>query len=519
MVPLYKIFNISKRRNNLAETTRERWSSRTAFLFAAIGSAIGLGNVWRFPYMAYDNGGGAFLVAWMIGLLVLGIPWLIMEFGMGKMFQKGAPGAFAGIGRKWEWLGWWPVWVAFLIVAYYTVIMAWALRYAISSFTMQWGTGEAAAQSTGDFFYGTILNLSSGPTNFGGMEWLTLGMLALIWVVLFIIMFKGANVIGKVAIYTVAIPWVLLIVLLVRGLTLPGAMEGLNYYLNPDWSALLTGDIWFAAFSQVAFTLSVGMAGMYAYGSFLAKKADVNNNAMITGFANNATSFLAGFAVFSTLGFLASSLSVAVPEVAGSGLGLAFITFPSAISMMPAANGFIGALFFLTLFFLGIDSAFFLAHGGVIAPLRDKFGGKLWKWTAGVSAVGFIAGAIFCTQAGLYWLDMVDRAVSFYGLLLTGALSCIVVGWFWKPQILRENLNATSDVKIGAWWDWIIKLVVPIALFFVMIYGGFMNDIPNAYEGYQVGPFNGSHILWLILGVGLIISFALQMVRTRGEEA
>jgi len=500
----------------LAEVTRERWTSRTTFLFAAIGSAIGLGNVWRFPYLAYDNGGGAFLVAWIIGLLILGIPWLIMEFGMGRMFQKGAPGVFAGVGKKWEWLGWWPSYVAFLIVAYYAVVIAWALRYAVSSFTMEWGTGEAAAGTTADFFFSNILNISSGPTDFGGIVWLTLAMLAIVWAVLFLIMFKGAGVIGKVAVYTVIIPWVLLIALLVRGLTLPGAVEGLNYYLNPDWSALLTGDIWFAAFSQIAFTLSVGMAGMYAYGSFVAKKADINNNAMITGFANNATSFLAGFAVFSTLGFLATSLSVAVPDVAGSGLGLAFITYPAAISMMPAAN-IIGVLFFLTLFFLGIDSAFFLAHGGVIAPLRDKFGGGLAKWTAGFCVVAFLVGVVFTTQAGLYWLDMIDRAVSFYGLLITGALSCIVIGWFWKPKTLRDHVNATSDIKIGAWWDWVIKLVLPIALIFVVIYGGFMNDIPEAYEGYEVGFLNGSHVLWIVLVVGLILSFILQKVKTRGE--
>ena len=500
----------------MAEATRERWTSRTTFLFAAIGSAIGLGNVWRFPYLAYDNGGGAFLVAWIIGLLVLGIPWLIMEFGMGRMFQKGAPGVFAGVGKKWEWLGWWPSYVAFLIVAYYAVVIAWALRYALSSVTMEWGTGQAAAGGTGDFFFGNILNISSGPTDFGGIVWLTLAMLAIIWIVLFIIMYKGAGVIGRVAVWTVIIPWILLLALLVRGLTLPGAVDGLNYYLNPDWSALLTGKIWFAAFSQIAFTLSVGMAGMYAYGSFVAKKGDINNNAMITGFANNATSFLAGFAVFSTVGFLMNSLSIPVEQVSSSGLGLAFITYPAAISMMPAAN-IVGILFFLCLFFLGLDSAFFLAHGGVIAPLKDKFGGSLVKWTAGVCVAAFLLGVVFTTQAGLYWLDIVDRAVSFYGLLLTGAFSCIVIGWFWKPKILRDHVNATSDVKIGAWWDWIIKLVLPVALFFVVIYGGFMTDIPNAYEGYQVGPFNGSHLLWIILGFGLVLSLILQMVKTRGE--
>ena len=188
------------------EAKRERWGSRTMFLFAAIGSAIGLGNIWRFPYMAYEYGGGAFLIAWIIGLVVMGIPWLMMEFGMGRYFQKGSPGVFEGVGKKWEWVGWWPVFVAFLIVTYYTVIIAWSLRYAISSFTMAWGTGQAAAEGTAGYFYNSVLQLSSGPTELGAQVWLIVGLLALVWVVMFFIMYKGAGVIGKVALWTVSIP-------------------------------------------------------------------------------------------------------------------------------------------------------------------------------------------------------------------------------------------------------------------------------------------------------------------------
>ncbi len=500
------------------EVKRERWGSRSLFIMAAIGSAIGLGNVWRFPYMTYEYGGGAFLFAWIIGLIILGIPWLMMEFGMGKYFQKGAPGVFAGIGKKWEWAGWWPVFVAFLIVAYYTVIMAWSLRYAIGSITMAWGTGQEAAESTTGYFYDTILQISSGPTDFGPQVWLTLALLAVIWIIMFFIMFKGARVIGKVVVWTVAIPWVLLVILFIRGITLPGAVDGLNYYLSTDFSVLTDGGVWFAAFSQVAFSLSVGMAGMYAYGSFMAKKSDVNNNAAITTFADSATAFFAGFAVFSVVGFLMHALSVSATDVAASGLGLAFITFPAAISMMPALNGLIGLVFFFCLFFLGLDSAFFLAHGGVAAPLRDKFGWSLKKSTLVVCIAGFLLGILFTSQAGLYWLDIVDRAVSFYGLLITGIISCILVGWVFGAKKLREYLNETSDFKFGAWWDWVIKLVIPIAMTFVVIYGGFMEDISEAYGGYQIGPFNGSHILWLILGITLILSFALGRMKTKGPK-
>ncbi len=502
----------------MAEVTRERWTSRPMFLFAAIGSAIGLGNVWRFPALTYEYGGGAFLIPWIIGLIVLGIPWMMMEFGMGRYFQRGAPGIFEGISKKWEWLGWWPVFVAFLIVTYYTVVIAWALRYVISSVTVAWGMGEAGAAGAGDYFFGSVLQLSDGPSVLGAPVWLILGLLALIWVILFFIMFRGARVIGRVAVWTVTIPWALLIILLIRGLTLPGAIDGLNYYLTPDFAAMANPDLWFAAFSQIAFTLSLGMAGMFAYGSFVAKKADVTNNAFITSFANCATSFFAGFAVFSTVGFIMQALGVPVGDVSVSGLGLVFVSYPVAISMMPAAPVLIGILFFLALFFLGIDSAFFLAYGGVISPLMDKFGWSRVKATVIVCVSAFLIGIVYTTGGGLYWLDIVDRAVAFYGLLITGALACLVIGWGFGARKLREHLNETSDIKIGAWFDWLIKVIVPVGLLFVVIWGGFRNDLFAAYEGYQVGVLNGSHIIWIILGVTLILSLVLNAIKTKGPK-
>jgi NSS family neurotransmitter:Na+ symporter len=499
----------------MVEVTRERWASRYYFLFAAIGSAIGLGNVWRFPYLTYKYGGGAFLIPWIIGLIVMGIPWMMMEFGMGRYFQRSAPGIFEGIGKKWEWLGWWPVYVAFLIVTYYTVVMAWSLRYAVSAASVAWGTGGAGAAGAGSYFFETVLNLSSGPSVLGAPVWSIVGWLLFTWVAIFFIVFKGAEVIGRVAVWTVSIPWALLVVLLIRGLTLPGAVDGLNYYLTPDFAALSNPDLWFGAFSQIAFTLSLGMAGMFAYGSFIAKKADVTNNAFITSFSNCATSFFAGFAVFSTVGFIMQALSVPVEEVSTSGLGLAFVTYPVAISMMPAANALVGVLFFLCLFFLGIDSAFFLAYGGVISPVMDKFGLSRIKATAIICVIAFIVGILFTTSGGLYWLDIVDRTVSFYGLLITGALACIVVGWVFGAERLREHINETSDIKVGVWFNWLLKVIVPAGLLFVVIYGGFMNDIPAPYGGY---PLWAASMIWVILIVTLGLSFWLQAVKTRGPK-
>ena len=499
----------------MAEVTRERWTGRAPFIFAAIGSAIGLGNVWRFPYMTYEYGGGTFLIPYIIGLIVMGIPWMMMEFGMGRLFQRSAPGAFEGIGKKWEWLGWWPVWVAFLIVTYYTVIIAWSLRYAISSATVEWGMGQAGAEGAGDFFFGTVLQLSDGPTALGPPVWLILGLLAFVWLVIFLIMFRGARIIGKVSVVLVIVPWILLVVLFIRGITLPGALAGLNFYLSPDFAVLGNVDVWFAAFSQIAFTLSLGMAGMVAYGSFIARKADVNNNAIITSFSDAATAFFAGFAVFSTVGFIMQAMNIPIGDVSASGLGLAFVTYPVAVSMMPGGNALVGILFFLCLFSLGTTSAYFLAYGGVAVPLMDKFGWSRIKATLTVTIVAFLVGVLYTTQGGLYWLDMVDRAVCFYGLLITGALACLVIGWVYGPRKLREHSNETSDIKIGAWWDWLIRLVVPGGLIFVVVVGGFMKDAKEQYSGYEIGALGGSDIIWIILGVTLIFSILLSFIKTK----
>ena len=494
---------------------RERWGKRSYFIFAALGSAIGLGNLWRFPSLAYSNGGGAFLIAWMVGLLVMGIPWMIMEYGMGKHFQSGAPGVYAGIGKKWEWLGWWPVWCAFGIVTYYTVVMAWTLRFVGASATMAWGVGQAGVEGAQSFFWNDILQLSGGPGELGTPIPALVLALVVVWVIIFLVIFKGTKVIGPVSQYVMIVAWIFLGILVIRGVTLAGAGQGLNYYLSTDLSKLASGEVWFAAFSQIAFTLSLGMAGMYAYGSFISKKGDVTNNAYITSFGNCATSFLAGFAVFSIVGFLMKSLSVPVGEVSASSVGLAFVTWPTAISMLPGMNSFFGVIFFICLFFLGLTSAYFLAYGGVIAPLMDKFGWSRTKTSLGVCIVAFAVGIVFTTNGGLYWgADLLDRAVAFYGLLLTGAIGCLVVGWKFPVSRLRNYVNETSDFKIGAWFDWMIKVVVPVGLLFVVIYGGFIKDIGESYGGY---PRWASSFIWVVLVVTLILSFVLAKLKTKGS--
>ncbi|BDC35962.1 MAG: sodium-dependent transporter [Candidatus Methanoliparum thermophilum] len=448
------------------DSERERWTSRSAFIFAAIGSAIGLGNLWRFSAMCYNYGQGTFLILYMIGLIVLGIPWFLTELGMGHVMQRGAPGSFSKIGKKWEWAGWWPVFLSFFLSTYYVMIMSWAVCYMGFSIFLSWETAGTALAEACPQFFNNFLGITGGPFEFGSFNLLAIFGSILTWVAIFFILHKGVRRVSKVVYFTVIVPWLLLAIVTIRGLTLPGAVDGLNLYLTPDLSALGDASIWVAAFGQIAFTLSIGMGVMYAYGSYLPKRSDVTNNALIIAFADSGTAFLAGFAVFSVIGYMLFSLGIIPPAVGG--LGLAFQTYPAAVSLMPFGQRLTGFIFFLCLWFLGIDSAFSMTEA-ITTAITDKWDITKSKATGIVCLAGFLIGLIYTTGAGIYWLDMIDRAVSFIGILLTGVVAMLIVGWVYGADRVREHLNSISTIKLGRWFDWLVKVVAPALCIVAML--------------------------------------------------
>jgi len=456
---------------------RETWTWRGAFIFAVIGSAIGLGNIWRFPYVAYSSGGGAFLIPYFIALLTAGVPLMIMEFALGHRFQGGAPKALGSVGKKLEWVGWWATGVGFVIICYYAVVMAWAIRYIFSAAGLAWG-----ADAKG-YFFGEILRLTDGPGILGGIPLGVFVSFVVGWVLMYLIVYSGIKGVGKVVMITMPLPVLLLIVLAIRGVTLPGAAEGLTYYLQPSWSALLDAQVWIAAYGQVFFSLSVAMAILIAYASYLPRDGELVNNAFISSFSNCAFSFLAGFAVFGTLGYMAHTMGVPVSEVATGGVGLAFVVWPTAVSLIPVGAKLFGTLFFLLLLTAAIDSAFSLVEG-IVTAVKDKWNMSRAMSVLVVVAPAFVIGLLFCTGGGLYWLDIVDRYINDFGLAVVGLIQCIVVGWIYGADKIRKYVNERSEIKLGAWFDFCIKYLTPAIL--LVILGKTLYDrITIAYEGYD----------------------------------
>ena len=477
------------------EDKREQWGSKLGFILAAVGSAVGLGNIWRFPYVAYTNGGGAFLIPYFIAIFTAGIPLLILEYGMGHKYKGSTPLAIARGSKKWEWLGWWPAISAFIILSYYSMILSWAVNFFTLSFKKGWGN------DTNSFFHNDFLQLSDSPFNFGGMVWYILLGIALVWLVNWIICYKGIKggieKANKVLLPTLI---VIMIIIAVRSVTLDGALDGLNNLFTPDWSMVMKPKVWVAAYGQVFFSLSLAMGIMMTYSSYLPRKTDINNSAFMTAFANCGFEFLSAIAVFAILGYMATSQGVPVSEVVSSGVGLAFVVFPEVFTAMGSIGTMLGVLFFLCLIFAGITSSVSLTQA-VAAPFQDKFGWNRNKVVAVICIIGFTISSVFATGAGLYLLDIIDNFINNYGIVVVGLLEVILIGWIITPDKIRNHTNSMSYFKIGKWWDVTIKYVTPAILIF-MLAQSLITEINTPYGGYQLSELLAYG--WSVIAIGII---------------
>ncbi len=478
---------------------RDQWGSKLGFLLAAIGSAVGLGNLWRFPYVAATNGGGAFILPYLIAIITAGIPILILEYTMGKTYRGGAPVTWARINKKFEWLGWFQVMVAFVIGIYYFAIIVWVLSYVGFSFTEAWG-----ADPTG--FFVEYLGLTDSALNFGGIQTNLIIPFLIIWAITAFIMYKGiSNGIEMACKICLPILLVLTAVLVVRGITLPGAIDGLAYMFTPDWSALTKPAVWVAAYGQIFYSLSIGFAIMLAYSSYLPKETDVVNSAFITATANHGFEIFAGIGVFSIMGFMAFQQGVPVEEVAASGVGLAFMVFPTAISSLPALNGVIGVCFFGALLTAGITSMVSILQA-VVSGFHDKFDMDHKKAVTVVLVPTFVLSILFITGAGLNILDIVDAFINNIGVAAGGLIEVILITRFFNPERLRKEANEFSNFSIGQWWTYSLRIVTTVLLG-IMLAKNTLDFVNNGYGGYaqmDVNVFGWGAIILVIIAADFL---------------
>uniref|UniRef100_A0A182RRM3 Transporter n=1 Tax=Anopheles funestus TaxID=62324 RepID=A0A182RRM3_ANOFN len=484
-----------------SKETRGHWASKTEFLLSCIGYAIGLGNVWRFPYLCYRNGGGAFLVPYLLMLVLCGIPLFFLETCLGQFSGTGCITVFkivpllkgAGIAI---------VVINFICTAYYNAIISYPLLFLWRSLQahLPWETCDNAWNTArclelrgeqqvelflnnselvmaeryrtpaDEFFHNEILHISDGIDHMGGIVWPLLVCDVIAWIVIFCCIAKGVQSVGKVVYFTATFPFVILAVLLVRGVTLPGAMEGIKFYIMPQWKQLLNLRVWADAAIQIFFSLGPGWGGIVNMASYNHFKNNTKMDSIIIPIVNCGTSILAGFVVFSVLGYFSHQTGLPVATAATGGPGLAFITYPEAISMLPLSPLW-ACLFFSMLFFLGVDSMFVQIEA-IVSSVLDVFpilrSMKLLI-TAGTCFLLFLSSLACVTQGGMYLVQLLDWYSASISVILVCIVEVIAVGWVYGCDKFVRDVEFMIDRKVERFWIISWKFITPIVLTFIFI--------------------------------------------------
>ena len=463
----------------------EVFSSRWGMLLAMLGMAVGTGNIWRFPRIAASNGGGSFLVAWAVFLLAWSVPLIIAEFAMGKGTRRGPVGAFVRtLGPGFAWMGAWVAFVATAIMFYYSVVMGWTIRFFVASVTGAIPTAVPEA-----FWNGFNSTPQAVVTHLVAMA---LGLFVVSRGV------KGIESAAKILIPSLV---VLVAVLAVRALMLPGASRGLAFLFTPHLAELKDYNVWMQALTQNAWDTGAGWGLITTYAVYMRKQEDTALNAFVIGFGNNSMSLLAGIMVLCTV---FSVMPDAASQIVGAGNeGLTFIWIPQLFARIPAGRFFM-ALFFLALVFAAWTSLVSMIE--LAARILMDRGVRRGPAIAIVGAAGVLFGIPSALKIGFFqnqdWVWGAGLAVS--GLFFAFAILRYGVTR-WRERFINHD---HSDVRIGAWWDWAMRLVVVEA---VVVLGWWLWDARGqggAATWTLFSPYNVGTVLiqWAVVVVVLLLA-------------
>ncbi|XP_065367459.1 sodium-dependent nutrient amino acid transporter 1 isoform X2 [Calliphora vicina] len=529
---------------------RDTWGKGIEFLLSCIAMSVGLGNVWRFPFTALDNGGGAFLIPYLVVLFLVGKPIYYLEMIIGQFSSRGSVKVF-DLCPAMRGIGVGQAFMVYMLGTYYEAVCAIIAYYLVESFRdplpwancrPEWGSNCIDSMPTdnnvlamvegsqltskslrnltniGNFMRSSNRTISSSEWFFvnevlrekqnindgiGLPNWeLVLGLFVS-WLFVFAIISRGVKSSGKASYFLAIFPYVIMLVLLIRAVTLPGSIDGIIYFIKPDWSKILDPKVWYAAVTQCFYSLSVCFGNIIMYASYNKFGHNVHRDATIVTGLDTCTSLLAGFTIFGILGHLAHEIGTDdIGSVVKGGAGLAFISYPDAIAKFKQLPQIFSVLFFLMLFVLGIGSNIAMTSCTVTA-IRDNFPkAKQWQCALGIAVVSFAIGLAYVTPGGQFILTLVDYFGASMIALVLGIAELYALGWIYGVDRLCKDAEFMMGRKVGPYWRWCWAVVTPLIMTVILIY--FLSTYtPLTYNGVQY-PDWAYAIGWTITCFGVL---------------
>ena len=485
------------------EIIGNRWDSSTGFLIAMIGAIIGLSGIWKFSYLMYENGGGTFLIPYILAIVIMAIPILVLEFGVGFKFKSSLPKVFYNIKSEFEIIAWFIVFLIFIVLIYYTCIMSWDLIYIVLSLFKGWGSNPSV------FFTTTLLHSTSNPY---GLTYLVVpigvGLIA-IWGLIYLFsrkeINKGILTISKISLI---LSFVLLIGMLLFSLQLPGSRTGIMALFNPNWSVLLDFNVWLAAFGQLIFSYGLGYAIASTYSSYLGDNAKLIDNAWIIVLVSLVFEVLVSVLLFAIMGFMALGRNIPITSLVSDSFSLIFVVFPNVFNIMDPWVYMVAPAFFL-LIFVGSLSTVLALIEPLSNAISEKFGWTRDKAIRQLVLVGLFLSFIFATGMGEYLLRITDSFITQFAIILAVILEIIVLGWVYDIEDIRSVLNSNSYIKVDKSWIITVKFIIPIILTIIWILG--------VYNLILVGDRQSLLVQSIIASIFVIVPLALTVIPYKGD--
>ena len=485
------------------EIIGNRWDSSTGFLIAMIGAIIGLSGIWKFSYLMYENGGGTFLIPYILAIVIMAIPILVLEFGVGFKFKSSLPKVFYNIKSEFEIIAWFIVFLIFIVLIYYTCIMSWDLIYIVLSLFKGWGNNPSV------FFTTTLLHSTSNPY---GLTYLVVPIgvgLIVIWGLIYLFsrkeINKGILTISKISLI---LSFVLLIGMLLFSLQLPGSRTGIMALFNPNWSVLLDFNVWLAAFGQLIFSYGLGYAIASTYSSYLGDNAKLIDNAWIIVLVSLVFEVLVSVLLFAIMGYMALGRNIPITSLVSDSFSLIFVVFPNVFNIMDPWVYMVAPAFFL-LIFVGSLSTVLALIEPLSNAISEKFGWTRDRAVRQLVLVGLFLSFIFATGMGEYLLRITDSFITQFAIILGVLFEIIVLAWVYDLEDLRSVINSNSYIKVDKSWIITIKFIIPIILAIIWILG--------VYNLILVGDRQNLLVQSVIASIFVIVPLALTVIPYKGD--